>query len=255
MRLVTLSICSLFVILAACPTASAQNFIQDYLARDTQFYAPEDFHERGWIYRVQAGYTGLFRDCDDDAARRNSPYIYWRQREAPACRRPSIRVLPNVAQQVDEGIQFVADGAGRCARPGECDGRYARLVPTIITGIPGRESAVSLGQLPPESFTISESYIVPIDPAGAPGTPTELPESAPSILEPDMVPRIEQGLEPGLEQGALNSGRGERVSSRSADAARTVRRTAMRSASSSEPVINTANRIELTDPNRSSRRR
>lgn len=113
----------------------AQNFYRDYISDETQFYSPEDPETRGWIYRMQAGYAGMFNHCDDDINRRHSPYIYWQNRPAPECRGRIMPGIADISQQINEGVQRFTDGAGDCAVPHDCRG--PKFMPTFFRGVFG----------------------------------------------------------------------------------------------------------------------
>jgi len=72
------------------PTTWGQNVYHDYVTDRCAFYSPNDPWFRGMIFRTHTGHDGLFYNCDNEEAKRCSPWIRWRQRPCDdllSCRR------------------------------------------------------------------------------------------------------------------------------------------------------------------------
>ena len=62
---------ALLLLLATTQVSLAQQ------PREDGFYSPDDWHKASLAQRVATGHAGFYRNCDDDAAKRYSPYIEW----------------------------------------------------------------------------------------------------------------------------------------------------------------------------------
>lgn len=171
--------CSAWV---ATDSAMGQNFVRDYFVNEQRFYSPQDYYERGWIYRVQAGYAGLFNRCDDDAAKRYSPYIYWKERPSPACRGRIYPNLSDAALEIEQGVQRFTDGAGNCARPNDGQHGPPRFLPTLANGLVGGNCQTGYPHGPTLGTPVFEST-VPNDAPVHQALPIEN-----EWIEPEMTP-------------------------------------------------------------------
>jgi hypothetical protein len=82
-------------------------------------YHPDDPWTRGKVYKLQAGYSGLFFNCDDEECKRYSPYICWKpdnEKMFPT----RIGIWGHTKQTIAEVKQRIRDGAGDCARDCNC---------------------------------------------------------------------------------------------------------------------------------------
>lgn len=82
-------------------------------------YRPDDPWTRGWVFNLQTGHAGLFRNCDDEECKRDSPYICWKQDNEKMF--PTQLGLWGHAKQTHAAVtQRIRDGAGGCAPNCRC---------------------------------------------------------------------------------------------------------------------------------------
>jgi hypothetical protein len=79
---VVLGFCFILAVQALlAPSANGQEVIKalrDYRSNTPRNYTPTDPNERGRIFNMHTGHAGAFYNCDDEEAKRNSPYICWK---------------------------------------------------------------------------------------------------------------------------------------------------------------------------------
>ena len=63
---------------AECEAQQLVKTIQDYCLNPFRQFQPDDPQTRSRIWNWQAGRTGLFFPCEEEEAKRYSPYIYWK---------------------------------------------------------------------------------------------------------------------------------------------------------------------------------
>jgi len=96
---------------------SVENFKKDYITDKPYRYSPDDPWERGNVFRMQTGHSGLFRNCDNEEQKRFSPYICWKVHNEPDF--PGLRgARAFFSLDLCEVKQRIRDGAGCCA--GNC---------------------------------------------------------------------------------------------------------------------------------------
>ncbi len=96
---------------------SVKKFKQDYITDKPFQYSPDDPWQRGNVFRMQTGHSGLFRNCDNEELKRFSPYICWKVHHEPDF--PGLRgARAFFSLDLCEVKQRIRDGAGCCA--GNC---------------------------------------------------------------------------------------------------------------------------------------
>ncbi len=120
---VVLAIC---VILAAqtllVPSANGQEVVKalrDYRSNTPRNYTPTDPNERGRIFNMHTGHGGAFYNCDDEEAKRNSPYICWKGTYQKSTRHRGL--WRGLQMDISEVKQRIHDGGcGTCQGDCEC---------------------------------------------------------------------------------------------------------------------------------------
>ena len=94
----------------------------DYIDNPTGRYSPSDPWTRSRIWKRQTGHWGRFYNCDGEEAKRNSPYICWKNANCPyvdeslrhTFRRDKARMLQRIADgSCNCGCK--QSGSSRCA--------------------------------------------------------------------------------------------------------------------------------------------
>ena len=141
--LARLSFPLLFAVAALLGSCLSTAIAQD--PRDEGFYSPDDWHRASWIQRVATGHAGFYRNCDDDASKRWSPYIEW------TCKPQGLGALPprQTLSTIPADLQRKTDrhlwGQGGCA-PVTRDCRppsplnLLRLPPELLHAFPSQRA-------------------------------------------------------------------------------------------------------------------
>jgi hypothetical protein len=120
---VVLGFCFILAVQALlAPSANGQEVIKalrDYRSNTPRNYTPTDPNERGRIFNMHTGHAGAFYNCDDEEAKRNSPYICWKgtyQKSTPhrGLWRGLKMDIAEVKQRIHDG------GCGTCQGDCEC---------------------------------------------------------------------------------------------------------------------------------------
>lgn len=154
--------------------AQAQNVVRDYVLDRHVDYQPDDHVNRGFIYRLQTGHAGLFKNCDGDLNKMYSPYINWN------CRPGSPpRPVSNVASDFDRKLTHFHDGAGACAvHPAESYNTGLIRYETI-----DRESQAAPHEIMPDEVSQSGRHI---------HEPSRVPLQRPAPVDDLSADRFEQ---------------------------------------------------------------
>lgn len=89
--------------------------------RDDGFYSPDDWNQAPWLQRVATGQAGFYRNCDDDSAKRYSPYIQWTCKPQGLNAWPPRMTLSTLACDFDRKVQRHLWGQGGCAPCTDCN--------------------------------------------------------------------------------------------------------------------------------------
>lgn len=115
---------SLFFLMAAqvlfLSSANAQQLlktIRDYGLEKPFQFSPDDPWTRSEVYRLQAGYSGLFFNCDGQEDKRCSPYICWKD-TCDLSLFPRRSLVGIWVKDWRNTRQRVIDGAGACCGKG-----------------------------------------------------------------------------------------------------------------------------------------
>lgn len=107
--------------LASSNSANGQELrktLNDYKTGRPFQYQPNDPFVRSKAFQIQTKHYGLFRDCDTEECKRNSPHICWKvhhEKDLPT----TMTALQRVKHELNQVRQRVLDGAGSCA--GDCN--------------------------------------------------------------------------------------------------------------------------------------
>ena len=104
--------------------------------RDSGFYSPDDPRTASWLHRVATGQAGFYGHCDDDHAKRHSPYIEWHCRPSSFNAWPPRLTLSTLGADLTRKAQRHEWGQGACAPDRPCPSDSPR--------------PISLLRLPPE---------------------------------------------------------------------------------------------------------
>ena len=151
----------------------------------TEIHQPSDPWNRGKLYKIQTGNSGLFFNCDGEQAKRYSPYIYWQPITEKAL--PTRKgIWKSIKQDIAEVKQRVSDGSccdhgcssEKCDRAGKNNNIEGCVVTANNSGTSQKTSVAGTNNASPRvAPAIENSSLVPPSPENPLGHNVSTPQS------------------------------------------------------------------------------